>query len=76
MIREYGEPRAIGGPELAARDTFCARTERARVRAVVAFSDVSIPIAAVSASAAEWTWLILLVGGGVVVRRLVRQAVE
>jgi hypothetical protein len=37
---------------------------------------VSIPIAAVSASAAEWTWLILLVGGGVVVRRLVRQAVE
>src|SRR5919108_3573279 len=37
---------------------------------------VSIPIAAVSASAAEWTWLILLVGGGLVVRRLVRQASE
>jgi uncharacterized membrane protein len=35
---------------------------------------VSIPIAALSASAAEWSWLVLLVGGGAVLRRLMRQA--
>jgi uncharacterized membrane protein len=34
---------------------------------------VSIPIAALSAAAAEWSWLVLLVGGGVVLRRLVRK---
>jgi uncharacterized membrane protein len=34
---------------------------------------VSIPIAAISANAAEWSWLVLLVGGGVVLRRLVRK---
>jgi uncharacterized membrane protein len=37
---------------------------------------VSIPIAAVSASAAEWSWLVLLVVGGAVLRWRVRQAAE
>lgn len=34
---------------------------------------VSIPIAALSAAAAEWSWLVLLVVGGAVLRRLVRK---